>query len=128
MTLNTLTSGQAAQIVVIDPAYLPAKPTGMRAQRFYLMGLGISLVLGIGLCVLFTLLDDRIRDRRDAERLQIAPVLAEVAQTPAVLASKAKRRRPARAGRAGSRTAATRTAVPREGAARAPWPDRRWRR
>ncbi len=87
MTLSTLTSGQAAQIVVIDPAYLPAKPTGMRAQRFYLMGLGISLVLGIGTCVLVTLLDDRIRDRRDAERLQIAPVLAEVAQAPASLGS-----------------------------------------
>ena len=86
MTLSTLTSGQAAQIVVIDPAYLPARPTGMRSQRLYLMGLGLSLVLGLGVMVLLALLDDRIRDRVDTERLDIAPVLAEVPRTPATLA------------------------------------------
>lgn len=90
MTLSTLTSGQAAQIVVVDPAYLPAKPTGMRAQRFYIMGFGVALLLGIGMTVLVTLLDDRIRDRQDAEQLEIAPVLAEVAQTPTAVGPRAK--------------------------------------
>ena len=90
MTFSTLTSGQAAQIVVVDPAYLPAKPTGMRAQRFYLMGFGVALLLGIGMTVLVTLLDDRIRDRQDAERLEIAPVLAEVAQAPAAIGPRAQ--------------------------------------
>ncbi|HKA89864.1 MAG TPA: hypothetical protein VKE22_19520 [Haliangiales bacterium] len=78
MTANTLMSGQAAQIVVIDPAFVPVQPIGMAARRLFLMGALITFALGIGLAVLFALLDDRVYDHTDVERLEIAPVLIEV--------------------------------------------------
>jgi Mrp family chromosome partitioning ATPase/uncharacterized protein involved in exopolysaccharide biosynthesis len=80
MTLSTLMSGQAAQIVVIDPAFLPASPIGMSRTRLYLIGILMALAMGIGLAMTFALLDDRIYDHVDVERLELAPVLIEVAR------------------------------------------------
>ncbi len=78
MTASTLMSGQAAQIVVIDPAFVPAQPIGMSAKRLFILGIFMTLALGIGLAVVFALLDDRVYDRTDVERLELAPVLIEV--------------------------------------------------
>lgn len=78
MVASTMVSGQAAQIVVIDPAYVPAHPVGMARTRMFLMGLAMALVLGGGLAMLCGALDDRIHDRADLERLGLAPVLIEL--------------------------------------------------
>lgn len=79
MVASTLTSGQAAQIVVVDPAYLPMHPVGMSRTRRYLMGIAAALVFGMGAAMLLALVDDRIRDSGDVERLELAPVLMEIA-------------------------------------------------
>ncbi len=79
MVASTMTSGQAAQIVVIDPAFLPAQPIGMSTTRRFLMGFGMAFAFGIGLAMLFGWLDDRVHDHADIERLELAPILIEVA-------------------------------------------------
>jgi capsular polysaccharide biosynthesis protein len=71
-------SGQAAQIVVIDPAFVPTQPIGMSSKRMYVMGFLLALGLGLGLAMLCALLDDRVYDQVDVERLELAPVLIEV--------------------------------------------------
>jgi uncharacterized protein involved in exopolysaccharide biosynthesis len=78
MTATTLMSGQAAQIVVIDPAYTPSHPVGMSPTRFFVVGVLATLALAIGVAMLFALLDDRVYDHADVERLELAPVLIEV--------------------------------------------------
>jgi len=78
MTASTLLSGQAATIVVIDPAFEPAKPIGMSSTRFFLMGILAALGLGLGLAVICALVDDRVYDAADIARLELAPVLVEV--------------------------------------------------
>ena len=78
MTLNALTSGQTGQIVVIDPAYLPAKPIGLSRTRLALMSVLLAFAAGIGLAMFLGLVDDRIHDRLALGRLDLGPVLIEV--------------------------------------------------
>jgi Mrp family chromosome partitioning ATPase len=78
MTLSTLLGGQAAQIVVIDPAYLPAKPVGMSLTRFLVLGLMATLAASVGVAVALGLADDRLHTAADVERLELSPVLAEI--------------------------------------------------
>jgi Mrp family chromosome partitioning ATPase/uncharacterized protein involved in exopolysaccharide biosynthesis len=95
MTLNTVASGQAAQIVVIDPAYLPAKPVGMSTTRLLILGLAMSLVGGIGVAMALGTLDDRLYERDEVDRLGLVPVLVEI---PALAQGrKARKERAARA-------------------------------
>lgn len=78
MTASTLVSGQAAQIVVIDPAFLPAQPIGMSTKRLFLMGILMTVASGFGLAILRGLVDDRIYDHADVARLDLAPFLVEI--------------------------------------------------
>jgi len=80
MTSNTLLSGQGSQILVIDPAYLPAHRAGMSTMRLLLAGLLLAFAGAIGAALVAALMDDRIYDEFDLERLKLAPVLTEVAQ------------------------------------------------
>jgi len=73
-------SGQAAQIVVIDPAFLPPQPIGMARKRVFLMALVVAGFLAFGVAVLLAQLDDRVYDHVDVERAGLAPVLIEVAK------------------------------------------------
>ena len=78
MTESMLTSGQTAQIIVIDPAFLPVHPIGLSLTKRILVGLAAALALGLGLALGLALLDDVIYDSADVERLQIAPILTDV--------------------------------------------------
>jgi uncharacterized protein involved in exopolysaccharide biosynthesis len=78
ITASSLATGRVARIVVIDPAFLPAKPVGMSNHRLLLMGLAASLVLGLGMAVLVAVFDDRVYDHKDIDTLGVAPVLIEV--------------------------------------------------
>lgn len=78
MTASTLLSGKSAQIVVIDPAFLPAQAIGVSTKRFVIMGILAAFAIAIGVAMLFGLMDDRLYDHIDATRLAIAPVLIEI--------------------------------------------------
>jgi Mrp family chromosome partitioning ATPase/uncharacterized protein involved in exopolysaccharide biosynthesis len=78
MTASMLTSGQTAQIIVIDPAFLPAHPIGLSLSRKILAGLAAALALAVGVALTLALFEDVIYDAVDLERLGIAPVLTEV--------------------------------------------------
>jgi capsular polysaccharide biosynthesis protein len=41
-------------------------------------GLAVSLMLGLGLALLLALVDDRLYDRFDVEKLELAPLLIVV--------------------------------------------------
>lgn len=83
MTLSTLMSGQAAQIIVIDPAYVPARPVGMSNTRLFILGIAASVLASVAVAATLGLVDDRIFHRDDAERLELLPVLAEIPLTGA---------------------------------------------
>lgn len=79
MAATMMTSGQSAQILVIDPAYLPARPIGTGPRKLLALGLLLSLAFGVVVAVVRALFDDVVREPEDVERLEIAPVLTVVA-------------------------------------------------
>jgi len=68
--------GYSDQVVVLDPAYLPTRPEPPGKSLIVLIAAGAALILGTILAILRALLDDRIYDESDLER--ISPVLAVV--------------------------------------------------
>jgi capsular polysaccharide biosynthesis protein len=82
-----------AQMMVLDPAYLPTHPAP--PGRATLLGVGalVSVVLGLLLALLSALLDDRIYDRVDLERLELLPVLGVVPRVAPVMPVQRGRRR-----------------------------------
>ena len=75
--------GYSAQIVVLDPAFKPSAPSTPSRSLVALAGLVASLIAGIGLAAARgILLDDRVYDAEDIERLGLAPVLAIVSHAP----------------------------------------------
>lgn len=78
MAESSKASGYGARIEVIDPAYRPPTPFSMQRSYMVLMGLGASLLLGLGLAASRgVLLDQRIYHAADVVRLPV-PVLAVV--------------------------------------------------
>jgi Mrp family chromosome partitioning ATPase/uncharacterized protein involved in exopolysaccharide biosynthesis len=82
MAATSVASGQAGQITVIDPAYVPTRATGLRVRLLWLAGGALSLLLALGASAAFAFFDDRIYDRHDVERLRVAPLLAEIPHPP----------------------------------------------
>jgi hypothetical protein len=93
MAQAAFASGNAAQVRVISPAYLPAHPAGASRRALALAGLLASLVLGAAACLLAALLDDRVLEPQDLEALGLAPLLGEVARLGTVAAAPAPARR-----------------------------------
>ncbi|MBI4512065.1 MAG: protein kinase [Deltaproteobacteria bacterium] len=75
------TSGFSAQLIVIDPAYKPTKPAPPGRTLILGLGLFVFAALGTGVVLLLALLDDRIYEGADLERLEIAPVLMVMPRT-----------------------------------------------
>lgn len=78
ITATSLAEGRSAQIEIIDPAYLPAKPVGATKKRMILMGVAVAMLLGVAATFLVGLFDDRLLDAADVDRLGLAPVLIAV--------------------------------------------------
>lgn len=69
---------EAAQLMVIDEAFLPAHPIGKGRKLVAIAGTLVFCVLGVGLAIGLGLIDDRIYRRQDLDELGIAPVLVVV--------------------------------------------------
>jgi uncharacterized protein involved in exopolysaccharide biosynthesis len=72
-------SQRASQIEIIDPAYLPVRPSGIGRTVIVGGGFAISIVLAVSLMLILAVLDNRVYRQVDFERLNIEiPVLTVV--------------------------------------------------
>ena len=78
MAESAAASGHNAQMVIVDPAYKPTHPAKPSRSLIAAVGAAASLVLGVVLALGLALLDDRLYDRIDVERLQVIPLLGVV--------------------------------------------------
>jgi uncharacterized protein involved in exopolysaccharide biosynthesis len=69
---------EAAQLSVIDEAYVPAQPAGKPRKLLAMAGTAAFAGLGLLLALGLALIDDRIYRRHDLDRLGFAPVLIVV--------------------------------------------------
>ncbi|MCK5797289.1 MAG: hypothetical protein KAI47_08905 [Deltaproteobacteria bacterium] len=73
-----LTVQRQSHLRIIDPAYVPKRPSGGGRSKMVLLGAAVSIFLGLALLFALALFDERIYDRKDAERLRLAEVLVVV--------------------------------------------------
>jgi uncharacterized protein involved in exopolysaccharide biosynthesis len=72
-------SQRAAQIEIIDPAYLPARPSGIGRTVIVAGGFAVSVFLALSLMLILAVLDNRVYRHVDFERLNLdLPVLTVV--------------------------------------------------
>jgi protein tyrosine kinase modulator len=71
-------TGHTAQMVVIDPAFVPTHAAPPGRTQVMVSGLAATAVLSLLLALGLALLDDRVYDRVDIERLGILPLLGVV--------------------------------------------------
>jgi uncharacterized protein involved in exopolysaccharide biosynthesis len=78
MQESAAASGRNAQMVVVDPAYKPTHPA--RPSRSLIAGAGVLVAIGLAMALALgcALLDDRLYDRVDVERLGFVSLLGVV--------------------------------------------------
>lgn len=76
-------NGQAAQMRIIDPAFEPTRPAGVGRTVVVLGGFAASCALAALLLLVLGLVDERVYDRLDVERLKLVDVLVEIPAAPA---------------------------------------------
>jgi len=69
---------QGERFRIIDPPSLPLRPDFPNRLKFCAFGLGIGLALGIVVAGAFEVLDDRIYDEKELQKLLPVPVISEV--------------------------------------------------
>lgn len=84
ITVSSVMNDRNIQVSVLDPAYLPSTPVS-KSRTMLLAGLlALSFVLAFALAIVSVILDDRIYDRFDLERIDVLPVIGVIprAQLP----------------------------------------------
>jgi uncharacterized protein involved in exopolysaccharide biosynthesis len=82
ITASSVASADNAQMEILDPAYLPTHPVRGGRTLVVLVGLLLALGLALALATARALLDDRVHERADLERLALGEVLAVIARAP----------------------------------------------
>jgi uncharacterized protein involved in exopolysaccharide biosynthesis len=67
-----------ATLEIIDPAYRPTHPSKPSRSLLLVVGLLLSIGLGMAMALMLALMDDRLYDRIDVEQLELLPLLAVV--------------------------------------------------
>jgi uncharacterized protein involved in exopolysaccharide biosynthesis len=75
-SMELLQQGQRFRI--IDPPSLPLKPEFPNRLKFCGMGLGIGLALGVVVAGAFEMMDDRIYDEKELQKLLPVSVISEI--------------------------------------------------
>ncbi len=88
--LTALAAVQTGNARVVQPAAVPGAPSSPKPVRNLIAGIGLGLLLGIGLAVLFHLLDRRLNNPEDIETLFESPTLGAIPRTPALSAKGGK--------------------------------------
>jgi uncharacterized protein involved in exopolysaccharide biosynthesis len=78
MAETAAVSGRNANMEIVDPAYKPTHPA--KPSRSLIAAVGVLVAFGLALALALgcALLDDRLYDRVDVERLELAPLLGLV--------------------------------------------------
>jgi len=69
---------QGERFHVIDAPSLPIKPDFPNRLKFCAIGLGIGLVLGVVVAGAFEVMDERIYDEKELQKLLPVPVISEI--------------------------------------------------
>lgn len=67
-------SGNASQMVVIDEPFKPERPARRGPRRTSAIAAALVLLLGIGVALLLSILDDRPHDELDLRRMHLGPI------------------------------------------------------
>ncbi|GAA4118541.1 capsular exopolysaccharide synthesis family protein [Enteractinococcus coprophilus] len=67
------------QITVVQPATEPTAPVSPRPQTNLVLGCMLGMAVGVGIALLRTVLDTRIRTTDDIEQISAAPILGRIA-------------------------------------------------
>jgi polysaccharide chain length determinant protein (PEP-CTERM system associated) len=84
---------QGERFRIIDPPSLPLKPDFPNRLKFCVIGLGIGLALGAVVAGAFEMMDDRIYDEKDLQKLLPVPVISEIPALGAASDQRNERRR-----------------------------------
>jgi succinoglycan biosynthesis transport protein ExoP len=84
---------QGERFRIIDPPSLPLKPDFPNRLKFCMIGLGIGLALGVVVAGAFEMLDDRIYDEKEFQKLLPVAVISEIPALTAVADERTERRR-----------------------------------
>jgi uncharacterized protein involved in exopolysaccharide biosynthesis len=78
MVENAAATGRTAQMVVVDPAFVPTHAAKPGRSVIAGAGLVLALLLSIALAIGLALIDDRLYDRADVEQLGLLPLVGVV--------------------------------------------------
>jgi polysaccharide chain length determinant protein (PEP-CTERM system associated) len=84
---------QGERFRIIDPPSLPLKPDFPNRLKFCVIGLGIGLAFGTVVAGAFEMLDDRIYDEKELQKLLPVPVISEIPALAAATDEHNERRR-----------------------------------
>ena len=74
---------QGERFRIIDPPSLPVKPDFPNRLKFCGIGLGIGLALGVMVAGAFEMMDDRVYDEKELQKLLPVSVISEIPTIPA---------------------------------------------
>jgi polysaccharide chain length determinant protein (PEP-CTERM system associated) len=74
---------QGERFRIIDPPSLPLKPDFPNRLKFCGIGVGIGLVLGVMVAGAFEMMDDRVYDEKELQKLLPVSVISEIPTIPA---------------------------------------------
>jgi hypothetical protein len=69
---------QGERFRIVDPPSLPMKPDFPNRLKFCMIGLGVGLALGTVVAGAFEMMDDRIYDEKELQKLLPVPVISEI--------------------------------------------------
>ncbi len=69
---------QGERFRIIDPPSLPLKPAFPNRLKFCLIGLGIGLALGVAVAGAFEMMDDRVYEEKELQKLLPVAVISEI--------------------------------------------------
>jgi succinoglycan biosynthesis transport protein ExoP len=69
---------QGERFRIIDPPSLPVKPDFPNRLKFWAIGLGVGLVLGIAVAGTYETMDDRIYEEKELQQILPVPVISEI--------------------------------------------------
>ncbi len=84
---------QGERFRIIDPPSLPVKPDFPNRLKFCVIGLGIGLAMGVMVAGAFEVLDDRIYDEKELQKLLPVAVISEIPALAAAADEQNERRR-----------------------------------